>query len=632
MIDDSVFQHAVDLWSIANLPELQKQLDDSVLTVKELESKSLISRKALASETKQFKKLDGDEKLGQVNKMIKSYQQEVDSLTSRSKFSEEVIYNLYSKLSETPDPQPLLEAFVQQSERIDDVQNLNSTIEELQNKISKYADYDKIRARLLDLEQNSAKTLTKRLSAKEQELNSQFQEKERNWKEREKELARQLESYKDTNKILETKLTQTVDGNGDVAEISERQSAEHQLLSQEIQSSQARVIDLERRNEELSGALAKATSEEERESEMNAKNLKINELESENALLSASLERERNSIKAEMRAKQGSIKALEQQLATSQDELDKKIRKLNVYADYDTIKQELSALKKIEFGASDDESGNVDSALLSANKKLQSKLAELRGKFSGMEKEATQLSKEVKRLTDQVKHLESLNTKLELDLEKVDNVSVINDTVSMMSGVTRQMNRVGTSTRPGGKLSPTSSIVGIPEENELQTVSNGNSTILPIVTQQRDRLRAKTTELEKKLRQTNLNQGHLRTELEKFKADNTKLYERVRYLSSYGSKRDNMEDDNAYSRTYNESLHPLAEFRQQELDRFKKTGISPLEKLFSSFAKIVLANKTSRMLFMFYCLGLHGLVLMICIYVANLSGYGEMRVENGVKI
>ncbi|SCU99577.1 LAME_0G03928g1_1 [Lachancea meyersii CBS 8951] len=631
MLDDTVFQHAVELWSKANFTELQRLLDEGVLSVKELESNSLNSRKALASETKQFKRLDGDEKLGQVNKIIKSYQQEVDSLTKRSKLSEDLLLDLYSKLSETPDPHPLLQISAGQTQKIEDIESLKSKIGELENQISKHADYDKIRARLLDLEQNSAKTLSKRLSAKEQELKSQFQEKERNWKEREKELLRQLETSKDTNKILESKVTRTIDGSEIAAETTERQSAEHQLLLQEVQSSQTRILDLERRNEELSGQLAKATSEEEQALEAGAKNLKINELESENALLSASLAHERKSIEANMREKQNRIDSLQQQLASSQDELKKKARKLHVYGDYETIKRELTALKKIEFGTSDDEGSNVDSTLLNANKKLQSNLAELRGKFGGMEKEVSAMRKENLKLVEQVKQLEKLNTQLESDLERMDNVSSINDTASLMSGVTRQMNRVGPSARHGGKLSPTSSIIGIPEESDVQPMANGNSTILPIITQQRDRLRSKTTELEKKLRQTNVNHGHLRAEVDRLKSDNAKMYERIRFLSSYGSKNVDSEDQSSYSRNYNESLYPLAEFKQQELNRMQRNGINPLEKLFLSFAKVVLANKTNRMLFMLYCLGLHALVLMTCIYVANLSG-GETVVEQGVKI
>lgn len=618
-MDSSVFLHAIDVWSNANFTSIQKSLDESILKVKELETKSLESRKSLATETKRFKRLEEQEKLGQINKIIKQYQHEVDSLTSRSKFSEDAMLGIYAKLSEAPDPTPLLQASIDEVKDQAEVSKLQNTISELENKIAKHADYDKIRARLLDLEQNSAKTLSKRLLAKEQELNSTWQEKERNWLEREKELARQLDTLKSSNKVLESKLSMTEDERGAVT--SEHSSAEHDLILQELEASQVRIMDLEKRNEELNGSLALATSDAAQESQIHSKDMKINQLESENALLSASLERERVSLNSEITEKTRQLATLKKQLDSSAGELDTVRRKLNNYADYDTIKSELVALKKIEFGASDDEGDDVSSTLRAANKKLQSNLAELRAKSKDLEKENSVMQKEVLSLKGEVTKLQNLNTKLELDLEKVEDVGQLADTVSLMSGATRQMNRVGPTGRHGGRLSPTSSIVGIPEEYE-PSFPNGNSTILPIVTQQRDRFRNRNMELEKQARQLSLDQVNLKSEIKKLKADNSKLYERIRYLSSYSSSQQVMDDAEAqYSRSYEESLHPLADFKQRELSQYRNKRMSPLERLFLSFAKIILANKTSRMLFMFYCVGLHGLVMVMCLYVASFSGY-----------
>lgn len=41
-----------------------------------------------------------------------AYQTEIDSLTKRSKISENAFLSLYKKLAEAPDPYPLLEAAV----------------------------------------------------------------------------------------------------------------------------------------------------------------------------------------------------------------------------------------------------------------------------------------------------------------------------------------------------------------------------------------------------------------------------------------------------------------------------------------------------------------------------------------
>lgn len=656
-MDNSVFTHALDLWSKADLPQLQKTLDTSVLEVKDLEQKSLDSRKALATETKKFKKLEQDQKMAHLNKLIKQYQKEIDNLTKRSKFSEDALLDLYANLSEAPDPKPLLEASLHTAGDKEELEGLRSKLATLQDQAAKHADYDKIKARLLDLEQRSAETLTKRLLAKEQELTSTWEEKQRNWADREADLVKQLETLKNNNKVLETKLSKQVDLSKDGGEHEhehkhgyeyehgsdglQRTAAEYELLAQELDSCQLRAMDLEKRNEELSGALARANSDAERESLIHTKDLKINQLESENALLSASLERERVSVDSTNAAKDRQIQSMGNEIATYKGELETVRRKLNNHSDYDAIKQELVALKRIEFGA-DDEEGDADmeSSLLSANKKLQSNLAELRGKTGDIEKANAALRQESAALKQQVAQLEQLNAKLELDLEKIEDVgSKFTDTQSVMSGATRQMNRVNTSAKLGGKLSPTSSIIGIPEESEVAILPPANSTILPIVTQQRDRFRSKNMDLEKQLKQSSLEHGRLKSELAKLTQDNKKLYERIRYLSSYSNNSSisngnggggggsgsgpsqDFDSEAQYSKSYDESLHPLADFKQRELERYQRSKMSPLERLFLSFAKIVLANKTSRMLFMFYCVGLHGLVIMMGMYVVSFNGY-----------
>ena len=93
-------------------------------------------------------------------------------------------------------------------------------------------------------------------------------------------------------------------------------------------------------------------------------------------------------------------------------------------------------------------------------------------------------------------------------------------------------------------------------------------------------------------------------------------------------KAEGIDVESQYSRVYDESLHPMANFRQNELNHYKNKKLSALEKLFSSFAKVILQNKMTRMVFLFYCIGLHGLVFMMSMYVINISGY--MTPEVGI--
>lgn len=621
-MDLSVYEHALELWSKADLTTLQKQLDKDVIDMKEKETQFLDSRKNLASETKIFKKLASEEKLANVNKIIKHYQQEIDSLTKRSKSSEVILLDLYGKLAEAPDPKPLLQNSLQKLGKTDDSKALREQIELLEDKLAKYADYENLKSRLLDLEQNSAVTLVKRLTAKEQEVNSRWEEKQRNWEERESKLMSQLE-----------KLEKGVSNEG--KDQTSGNITEHNLLEQELETAQSRNFQLEKRNEELNVALTKATSNAEQELQLQSRDTKIKQLESENALLSATSEHEHQSHKK-------IEKQLTEQLAALQAETDsykseiKSIRmKLDNYSDYVQLKEELSALKRIEFGTDQDDEENgddnaqnkVESGIISANKKLQSNLAELRGKLADREEENISLQKQLVELKERVTKTEALNQKLEEDLDKVEEVDQkFNDTASMMSGATRQINN------RSGRLSPTSSIVGIPEESEIPT-NFGNNTILPIITKQRDRLRGRNTELEKQLRQLGTDKNKLKSEMTKLKTDNTKLYERIRYLSRYsGNTGDasvaDVDTEAQYSQIYEDSINPLNTLKKKELEYYKRNRLSLWEKLFLSFARIILANKVTRMAFLLYCIGIHGLILMMSVYVINLSGY--MTPEVGI--
>ena len=101
------------------------------------------------------------------------------------------------------------------------------------------------------------------------------------------------------------------------------------MLVQELESAQSRILQLEERNETLNGELSKATSTEEKESVLYTKDLKINELESENALLSASFERERNNLSNIKTELQEEISQLKNESTSVKSELET-VRRLSL--------------------------------------------------------------------------------------------------------------------------------------------------------------------------------------------------------------------------------------------------------------------------------------------------------------
>jgi homeobox protein cut-like len=109
------FSGALATWKDIKLQELQKTLDTQGIEIVDNQKESVLGRKQLADRTKEFKKIPDDEKLNSFKGLLKAYQTEIDSLTKRSKVSENAFLNVYKVLAEAPDPYPLLEAAVDQA-------------------------------------------------------------------------------------------------------------------------------------------------------------------------------------------------------------------------------------------------------------------------------------------------------------------------------------------------------------------------------------------------------------------------------------------------------------------------------------------------------------------------------------
>lgn len=77
--------------------------------------------------------------------------------------------------------------------------------------------------------------------------------------------------------------------------------------------------------------------------------------------------------------------------------------------------------------------------------------------------------------------------------------------------------------------------------------SSADTSILPIVTSQRDRFRQRNAELEEELRKHHQTISELRAEIKSLQADNLKLYEKVRYMQSYREDASGSAGSNPYA-------------------------------------------------------------------------------------
>lgn len=661
----SSFERALHSWTEVNLPTLQQQLDNKGLLLNEIQTKSLESRKILATRTKEFRKLDDELKLREFKALLKLYQNEIDSLTERAKQAETGFFDVYRSISELPDPKPLLEASLDSvivSQEIDELRAKNNT---LQEELLKFADYDQLKAKLLRLEQKSSETLNNRLKMKEEELNAVFQEKESNWLEKEENFNQKARDYE--RKIQELITQQKIDkiklknqrealgieddeddennNNNDLikgAAVGSDPSANAKFdqLKKDFEYQRSLNKRLEERNEDLIKELSLAKSDNLQNDVKLTKELKLNELESENATLAATLDHIKINSETKTKKSQLIIQNLQRDVKILSGEISTLQSKLVRYKDYEDIKQELNTLRQISFGTGEEDEGSddedsvtkvqenlsheshnekLDEILINRNKKLTQEIIDFRLKCEELTTQVTQLQQDVSLSQQEISKLSELNNRLESDLSHFQSAATNHprfDSMSMVSGVGK-LNNSGSSIRAA-------SIISV-DEGE-QSSGNNLSSVLPIVTAQRDRFRSRNLELETQLKSEQQRIKDLEGKIKRLNKDNTDLFEKTRYLSSFNKGSVHRPNDNVdlernsqYEKNYEDSLNPLTKFREREQERIS-SKLSPLERVFLSFAKAILANKTSRLLFLGYCVGLHCLVMLMSFYVMSLHG------------
>ena len=161
-------------------------------------------------------------------------------------------------------------------------------------------------------------------------------------------------------------------------------------------------------------------------------------------------------------------------------------------SDYAEIKRELDVLRAVEFAGDEMESlqegdsSSLESQLVRRNPRLQDQLATLPATMSDTQRTSASTQLEMEEQAQRISDLVAKNTHLEKDLLGVAS--------------------------SGGHL-----------QSDMKD-------LIPIVTGQRDRFRARNAELENSLRTQNHAMTELRSEIKRLQADNVSMYEKVRYL------------------------------------------------------------------------------------------------------
>jgi len=675
-----------------NLSTLQKSLDTSGLEIVENQKDSLMGRKKLAEQTRDFKKMSDEEKVGGFKGLLKAYQAEIDALTKRSKTSESAFLNIYKLLAEAPDPYPLLEAAVDQTVRASEAKLLEAELtranEQIKSLKSQLKESEKVEKefqrqteKLERLESKLEDTVKLQVSNKEAELDAVYGERIMNFQQREKDLTKQLDL---TKKQLADLRTSNESNQAKILDDSSRREfetvsrrAEIELVEVDLERSQRRIEEVERRNEKLRAEIEAVRSGSEAQERIQTLESQITELQNETTRLLSTLEAQKNTIEEYQVQRSKMETEYTRQTKKLEQEISALKEKVAQYADYDEIKRELEIIKYVEFASlnpeDEDNAGyddcspessslnlaikmpnpnaekankqqtkSLETLLISKNRKLQDDLTTLRVMHDDLLVSSRMNTIENEKLKTELEKLKTLNENLENDLSRMQATSTeapANNSLEMLVGRNSDADRLTYQDVSGGSLteglgsenSPRGMGKSLPISKPEPHRITSDTSILPIITSQRDRFRQRNLELEEELRKQFETISMTRNEMKSLQNDNLKLYEKVRYLQSYrdslGSttlndqssrfKRFNSsipstvsrkdEELSKYRGIYEEHMNPFEKFRGRERMGALQ-ALNPLDKLVLHTANFVLGNRLTRNLFLIYVLTLHALL------------------------
>ncbi|KAJ9187301.1 hypothetical protein P3X46_002774 [Hevea brasiliensis] len=644
-----------NFWKEFELEKEKTVLDEQGLRIAENQENSLKNRRKLAESTRDFKKASPEEKLGLFNSLLKGYQEEVDNLTKRAKFGENAFLNIYQKLYEAPDPYPALASIAEQDLALSELESENRKmkieLEEFRTEATRLknqqATIRRLEERNRQLEQQMEEKVKEIVEMKQRSLAEENQKTLEVLKEREQSLQDQLrqakESVANMQKLHELAQSQLFEVRAQSEEERAAKQSEVNLLMDEVERAQTRLLSLEREKGLLRSQLQSANEETGSknsdsvdsnsflENSLSAKEKIISELNMELHNIETTLTNEREQHMNEF--KKLNMALNEKELAL--EEMKKELHARPTAKLVDDLRKKVKILQAVGYNSTEaedwevattgEEMSKLESLLLDKNRKMEHELTQSKVKLSEKVSLLETAEGKIAELTAKVKEQQKLIQKLEDDILKG---------YSSKDRKGGQFDDWDLSEAWGAESSESA------DQKHVSSEQDQNS-MLKVICNQRDRFRTRLRETEEEVRQLKEKIGVLTAELEKTKADNVKLYGKIRYVQDYnlekvvsrGSKKhaEDLESgftsdvESKYKKIYEDDINPFAAFSKKERDqRYKELGFR--DRITLSSGRFLLGNKYARTFAFFYTIGLHILVFT-CLYrmsaLSYLSNGGE---------
>ncbi|KAF5730375.1 protein CASP isoform X1 [Tripterygium wilfordii] len=653
-------------WKDFDLEKEKSVLDEQGLRIAENQENSQKNRRKLAESTRaDFKKASPEEKLNLFNSLLKGYQEEVDNLTKRAKFGENAFLNIYQKLYEAPDPYPALASIAEQDLKLSELESENRKmkveLEEFRTEAThlknQQATIRRLEERNRQLEQQMEEKVKEIVDIKQRSLAEENQKTLEALKEREQSLQDQLRHAKDSvsnmqklhelaqSKLFELRAQSDEDGAAKQSEVN--------LLMDEVERAQTRLLTLEREKGLLRSQLQTANEDTTNkksdnvdsssilETSLSAKEKIISELNMELHNIETTLSNEREQHLNEMKK----LNSLLKEKDVALDEMKKELQARPTTKIVDDLRKKVKILQAVgynsieaedwEVATSGEEMSKMESLLLDKNRKMEHEFTQLKIKLSEKTSSLGAAEGKISELTSKVNEQQKLVQKLEDDILKGYNSK------ERKGGL---FNDWDLSEAGGTELSENA-------DPKHVSADQDQSSMLKVICNQRDRFRTRLRETEEEIRQLKEKIGALTVELEKTKADNVKLYGKIRYVQDYnldkvvsrGSKKhsEDLESgfssdvESKYKKIYEDDINPFAAFSKKERDlRYKELGFR--DKITLNSGRFLLGNKYARTFAFFYTIGLHLLVFTLLYRMSALShlsnGLDESLVADNVNL
>ncbi|EGG18414.1 C-terminal CASP domain-containing protein [Cavenderia fasciculata] len=646
----SSFLDIVESWKQFGIDKKKGELDSFVSQIASMKEECVQSRKVLAKQTQDFRKVSDEDKLKLFGTLLKLYQEEVDKLTKRSKYSESCFFGVYKDLSELNDPVPALKAALDEYNKVDqstskleienrklqlelagfkkdfqEIQNQEVTIRRLEDKVKDY-------------ETKFESTTLEKVQSRENELRIEYKSKIHNLKDRNQELTRQNSQLQDDLNKVSKSHDQNQSSLFDLKvkhdeEISSKQS-EIEMLSNEMERVTTKLSTLQAENSSI------------REESMREKSAiqplvkRIADLELELLQKDGEVSNFSDSINdLKLQLKQSNdyhhqVETLLQVEKQKVERMDKHIQSSPSLQDYESVKKELEQLQAIvgneEVQQQLQQHQQNDKILKDKNRQLENDLTKHRLTIATYESELQDYKQKLSYLENIKNDQTQLIQKLEEDISHQDhpsNNSTLNNSNNNLSSLINESS---------GSNQNNSPILSNSTDQQQQQKSESEK-MMDIVISQRDRFKLKIIELENDKNQFEKNIETLKSETSSLKQDNIKLFEKIRFLQSYENnnrggkmtKQNSMVDlergatgqqqgvvDKKYEQLYEDSINPFNSFSKKEKYRRYKE-MNSAEQVILNASRFFLSNKYSRIFLFVYSILLHLLVFYTLYYTST---------------